>query len=117
MAVIAAASKLNKKNKSSPTAAQIGEELKSTYPLKHSQLYATISKLSDLGFLSASFLGTPKIYRIDKETMITGSKEWLRRQRESLRSLHENLIYTIDVLEENKITDVALIIESETATK
>ena len=117
MAVIAATSKLNKENVTSPTAAQIGEELKSTHPLKHSQLYSTIGKLSDLGFLSASFLGTPKTYRVDEGTMITGSKEWLRRQRESLRLIHENLIRTIDVLEENEIKDIASIIKTETNLK
>ncbi|UCH04211.1 MAG: hypothetical protein JSW05_11640 [Candidatus Thorarchaeota archaeon] len=110
IAILSVIFRLNQKSEKHPTTSMIQKEMLASHPLRRTQLYERLSHLKELGFISVNPFGRPRSYGIDKSTIVSGSSEWLRRQKEALGQVFNRVEDLLKTFENATPTEVAEII-------
>ncbi|MHA2602579.1 MAG: hypothetical protein AM324_010650 [Candidatus Thorarchaeota archaeon SMTZ1-83] len=110
IAILSVISKLNQEDERHPTTSVIQKELLVSHPLRRTQLYDRLAHLHELGFISADPFRRPRSYHIDKSTLESGSREWLRRQKESLEQLSNRIEDLLRTMENATPSEVARLV-------
>ncbi|MFW9944933.1 MAG: hypothetical protein ACFFB7_08040 [Candidatus Sifarchaeia archaeon] len=110
IAILSVISRLSQENEKHPTTSMIQKELLDSHPLRRTQLYDRLAHLNELGFISADPFRRPRSYHIDKSTIESGSREWLRRQKETLTQVSNRLEDLLGTFGNATVTNVAQIL-------
>jgi hypothetical protein len=87
MNIISTILEIHQRDRRPVVASEILLALSSSSPIKKTQLYCSLKRLTKLGFLQVKELPRPRKYIASCQTIIAGFENWLSNERTKIRAL------------------------------